>query len=345
MRRHFASLVLLTLSACATGDDASTQDVDDTGSGRGRGGIDAAADTGGTADGADAGSGADVETGADAVTPDVPTRPDVGGADSGPAPDAGGACTASTLDGAIACQVAANDLFVDGFCDCFTDVGYDGDRAACVADQPDASAFEPDTCVRAALLADEPAAVANSLCYAAAARELAACIAVCPPTEEDFDACFTTLEAAFDACDAAAPPALLAAIDACAEEPVDPPAGVEAATTALVAQRDDYVRGYCGCFGAVEFSGTAECTTSLQSRWDPGLSACEQAAFAANETAALPFLQCLTESFLIAETACIDCPARASIEYELCADPAVDIQFCFAEAAPALQDALVACGG
>ena len=81
----------------------------------------------------------------------------------------------------------------------------------------------------------------------------------------------------------------------------------------------------------------------MENQWDPGLSACEQAAFAANPADALLFIQCITETFLIASSACTECPLPGSIDYEICADLSVDLMFCFGDASPALQDALVAC--
>jgi len=45
----------------------------------------------------------------------------------------------------------------------------------------------------------------------------------------------------------------------------------------------------------------------------------------------------------IAESGCLECPSPGSIEYDLCADPGVDINFCFGQATTALQDALIAC--
>lgn len=336
MRRPLLLSLLLLAGACSESAD-SGDDMSDTGS-SGR----PAADTGNRQDTEPAdsgGAGSDGSSTPDAGS-DAPSRPDTSLPDTG---EPTGDCTATTLDGAIACQAEANDEFVDGFCDCFTETAYEGDRAACVADQPDASAFTPDACVRAALLGDEPAAVTNSLCYATSVRALAACVAVCPPTEADFNACFDVLGAAFDRCDAALPAALVTSLAACDDAPIEVPEDVAAAVEQLSNRRDDYVSQYCGCYGATEFGGAAMCRTELESRWDPGFSACEQAAFNANSVAALPFVACLGESFVIAESSCIDCPSPADFEYELCSDLSIDIQFCFNEAAPDLQDALVAC--
>lgn len=335
--RRTLFLTSLLLAACTAADSSDPNASEDAGSG-GR----PVADAGDRP--ADDASAADVPVRPD-VSDDVPsTRPDADLSPQDAGSDAAGACTASDLDDAIDCQIAANDLFVDAFCDCFTETGYDGDRAACEADQPTAEAFQPDACVRAALLLDEPASVANSLCYAAAVDDLAACVGVCPPTEADFNACFAALNAGFDRCDAALPARVEDAITACDDPVVEPPGDVSAATTSLTRQRDDWSDAFCDCY-STEFGGVSSCTTSLRADWDPGLSPCEQTAFAALPADALPFLQCLIESFLIAETSCIDCPAAFDIEYELCRDPRFDIQFCFNEASPALQERLLDCTG
>jgi hypothetical protein len=336
MRNSLILVSIFCLSACAA---TTSDDVSDTDTGSSGRPLPDAGDSRDTGNPSAEDGGSDATSGQDAGA-DAPQRPDTSAPDSGGGSDA---CTASTLDQAIQCQVEANDLFVEGFCDCFTETGYDGDRGACVADQPGADAFTPDSCTRTALLSDEPAAVTNSLCYAAAARELAACIAVCPPTEADFNACFDAVGAEFDRCDAALPADLLATLLACDDEPVEPPTDVTTAIDALTDQRSSYITQYCTCYGTTEFGGAAACRTALESRWDPGFSDCEQTAFATDSAAALPFVNCLAESFLIAESSCLECPGPADFEYELCSDLSIDIQFCFNEADPTLQDTLVAC--
>jgi len=338
---YLAALILVSFCACSSETDTS----EDSGTGTGgRPNVDNDNnnddDNGGSTD-------PDEETDATA-TPDGGSRDTGGGTrDIGGGgdtnPGGGGACAADTLDEAIDCQVAANDGFVDAYCDCFTEQGYDGDRAACEADQPDASAFEPDACARAALLRDEDAAIANSACYAAAVDDLAGCFAVCPPNEETFNACFDDLNAAFDVCDASLPATVTDALAACGGGPVEPPADVSAATAALESQRDAWVASYCACYGASEFGSVGTCTTTQSGVYNPGLSACEQTAVSTQGEAGLAFLVCLGESFTIAESGCTECPASGSIEYDLCADPGVDINFCFGQATTALQDALIAC--
>jgi hypothetical protein len=337
----FAALLLVSFCACSSETDTS----DDPGtSNGGRPNVDNDNnnddDNSGRTDTQDE-SDASTSTDAGGSRDTGGTRDIGGGSDTNPG--GGGACAADTLDEAIDCQVAANDGFVDAYCDCFTEQGYDGDRAACEADQPDASAFEPDACARAALLRDEDAAIANSACYAAAVDDLAGCFAVCPPNEETFNACFDDLNAAFDVCDASLPATVTDALAACGGGPVEPPADVSAATAALESQRDAWVASYCVCYGASEFGSVGTCTTTQSGVYNPGLSACEQTAVSTQGEAGLAFLVCLGESFTIAESGCTECPASGSIEYDLCADPGVDINFCFGQATTALQDALIAC--
>lgn len=337
MRLYAALFCLLFATACS-GDDETDRDSEDAGrSASDRGAPDATplSELDANRGGADDTFSPDAGTTGDAAGP--------GGSDTTAPPT--GPCDADNLDDAIACQVAANDAYVAAFCDCFTEVGFDGDRAACEAEQPDASAFEPPPCVRAAMLEQEAAATTNSLCYAAAARELAACIAVCPPDEAAFNACFDTVGAAFDDCDARVPPTLSAAIDACDDvaPPVEPPSSVGEASTQLARQRDAYVAQYCSCYAGSEFGDTATCVSALSSRYDPGLRPCEQDLFATLPDEALPFLACLRETFTITESACLECPAVGSVDYEICADASFDINFCFTQSAPALQDGLIAC--
>jgi hypothetical protein len=256
-------------------------------------------------------------------------------------------CDAATLDEALACPVVANDAFVAAFCDCFTDSArYGGDRAACEADQPGPAAFQPEACAREAMARNEAAARAQSTCQAAAIGRLAGCFEVCPPDEAAFDACFEGLFDGLAACDAALAPALADALETCEGAGVGEPApGLDGALDALRTQRNLYVRRYCACNAAQAFPDEATCRAAGEDAFDPGLSPCERAAFEADPAAAAPFVTCLTESFLIAETACGSCPALGSIEYDLCADPGFDLRFCFQEAAPALQQALAACPG
>ena len=81
----------------------------------------------------------------------------------------------------------------------------------------------------------------------------------------------------------------------------------------------------------------------METQWDAGLSACEQAVFAADPGAAGPFVACITESFLIAEAACLECPSPGMFEYEMCADLSVDLNFCFSASPSSVQDGLLAC--
>lgn len=269
--------------------------------------------------------------------------PEPEGPQSGPGDDA---CDASDLDGAIDCQIVANGMFVEAFCDCFTDVGYDGDRAACEGDQPGADAFEPDACVRAALLSNEAAAVSNSMCYADAVLDLAGCFTVCPADEDAFNRCFDAVGAAFDSCDSRVPEALSTALDACdgtVAPPAETPEELEGALASLRAQRSSYVDQYCGCYVGPEFSDMRTCRSTVEAQWDPALTACDQAVLAANPAAAGPFVTCITESFLIAESACLECPVPGMLEYELCADLSVDLNFCLSTASPAVQDGLLSC--
>jgi len=357
MRLRIVALLALalTIPACAaTVDDAdATAESDTTGrSDRGGRGAPAGAnddeagealddtdpdDTSGGGAGDDPTGDGDAGSGStDEATTDPVDTPD-------------GGCAAGSINDAVACQVDANDAFVDAFCGCFTDSAYGGDRGACVADQPGADAFAPNACSRAALLTDEAGSIRTSLCYADAVYDLADCVAVCPADEAAFDACFAAVGAAFDACDVDRPAAVADALAACeTDTPADPgtdpdDGGTAPATRGLQVQRDAYVTAYCGCAVGSEFGDLASCRTTMQGRWDPGLSACEADAFAAMPAAAAPFVTCITESFVIAETACMECPAPGSIEHDLCTDPAVDINFCFMDADPALQDALLAC--
>lgn len=333
----------LALAGCAESDtpDETGGEVDATDGRGGRGAADA-----GSGSATDGDAGADTSDLTDGGTDD--TDADTGEVepteDTGQTDTTGGGCAAGTLDEAIACQIDANDAFVAAFCDCFADAAYDGDRAACEADQPGADAFTPDACSRAALLTDEAGSVRTSLCYADAAFDLADCVATCPPDEATFEACFDAVGAAFDACDADRPVVVAEALEACTDDPGTGGGGGDGtATSALRDQRDDYVTAYCGCAVGSEFADLATCRRTLEGRWDPGLSACEADVFEAMPEAAAPFITCITESFVIAETACMECPAPGSIEFDLCTDPAVDINFCFMDADPSLQDALLAC--
>ena len=130
-------------------------------------------------------------------------------------------CAATTLDEGVACQIAANDAYVAAFCDCFTASAYAGDRAACEAEQPNASDFAIPACPRAALMAYEEESTAHAVCYAAAVEELAECMAQCPGDQEAFDACTAPLGPAFDACDTLLPEPLVYALGQC-EEPGGP---------------------------------------------------------------------------------------------------------------------------
>lgn len=277
---------------------------------------------------------------------DDPTTPDEPAPEREPEPPADDSCDASSLDGAIDCQVLANDMFVDAFCDCYTDAGYEGDRAACESDQPGADAFQPDACVLDALLEHEAAAVSNSMCYAEAVLDLAGCFTVCPENEDAFNACFDAVGAAFDGCDTRVPTALTEAIQACdgaVSPPAETPAELDAALASLRAQRSSYVDQYCGCYVGPEFPDARSCRSAVEAQWDPALTACDQSVLAANPAAAGPFVACITESFLIAESACLECPAPGMIEYELCADLSVDLNFCFSMAPPTVQDGLLRC--
>jgi hypothetical protein len=342
-----SALLVLLLGACSAPADDTADDTSGNGGGRP---VDDNDDNGDE----DAG-GSDEE---DSTRPGTDTGG--GGTDGGTTPgrdvgvstDSGGGggddgCNATNLDAAVACQVSANEGFVEAYCDCFTDVGYAGDRAACEADQPGADAFALDGCTRAALLRDEAASIANSACYAAAVNDLEACFLVCPPDEETFDACFSTLEAAFDVCDRDLPATVTDALTACGEGggggTTDPPADVASALDALRAERDSYVTTRCGCEVGSAFPSLEACRTALTTEWDPGLSACEETAFAEDSAASLPFITCITQSFTIAESACMECPEPGSIEADLCTDLSVDLNFCFADADSALQDALIAC--
>lgn len=364
MRRLLVLLATAALAACAGTEDLPLDNADDDASGgRGsaRGDSSARPDAPGTDASGDAGA-PDGAGGDDGATP----GDDAGGPGDGGAGPVDGGCVATTLDEGIACQVAANDAFVDAFCDCFTEGPYEGDRAACVADNPTADDFEPPACHRAALTSYEVAAIAQSLCYAEAVYELADCVSVCPPDQAAFDACTAAVGQAFDACDAELPPALQARLQACDGDttPIDPPdpgdggggdgggggggtteppSEVDAALATLRAQRDAHVDTYCGCFGAAEYGSIGACVSYLQSTWDPGLSACERDVFSSDPGVGIPFVGCVTESFLIGETACQECPAFGTIEYDLCSDPSFDVNFCFNEAPASLQDALIAC--
>lgn len=345
--QYLAALLLLSFCACATESETPAEDNngnggrpntdndddDNNGGDEDAGGGNEEDDTSDNTDGG--GGGRDIGGGG--------RDTGGGGTDTGGGGGGGGDCNADTLDEGIACQVAANDGFVDAYCDCFTEQGYDGDRAACEADQPDASAFQPDACARAALLRDEAASVANSTCYSAAVDNLAGCFAVCPPDEAAFNACFDTLNAAFDACDASLPASVTDALAECGGGPVDPPADIAEATTALQGQRNRWVSSYCACYGDSEFGSVTACNTTQTTEYDPGLSPCEQTAIATEGEAGLAFLVCLNQTFTIAESGCLECPAPGSIDYDICADPSVDINFCFNDSTPALQDALIAC--
>jgi hypothetical protein len=342
LRILLLSCLSLPLVGCPADEADSTTDASSSG-GRGS--------TGGErddlpSDGADAGSTSDSGS---AATDTSQGGRDIGGSmsDTGATanPDAsgGGACNASSLDEAIQCQVRANRDYVDVYCDCLTDTVYEGDRAACVSEQPGDGDFQPDSCARAALMRDEAASVANSACYAAAVNQLAACVGSCPVEDAGYSACFSALNTAFDACDTALPTVVTDALSACSSGEVTPPAGVSEATVRLVRERDAYIGQYCACAAGSEYPDVATCRTALEGIYDPGLTSCEQGVFAAQEMAALPFIGCLADTYTIAATACMDCPTPIDFEYELCTDPGVDINFCFAEAPAALQDALIGC--
>jgi hypothetical protein len=342
--RILLAALFAPLLACAASEDASSEADVDANPGRGRtpptDGRGATPDAGdGTTNAAD-GSEADDASGPEPTQDAQPSTPD--GAD----PGTGGLCDDADLSSAIACQVEANEGAVAAFCDCFTERGYAGDRAACEADQPSAADFEPSACVRQALLREEPAAVRHALCYATAIEGWAACLAPCPPTRESFDACVTTLDAAFAGCDAALPASVTQAVTACeGVEPGTPPADVIEATRTLRRQRDAWAATLCACPGHNGAPDAPTCRSRIAERWNPGVSPCEQGAIAEDLAAAAPFVRCVEESFLIAETACMDCPSPFEFEFDLCVDPGLDIQFCFDRADPGLQRRLLACVG
>ena len=329
----------------------------------------------------DAGERRFVDAGTSGARPDASTAADAGPGDNegnGGEDSLDEGCAATTLDEGVACQIAANDAYVAAFCDCFTASAYAGDRAACEAEQPNASDFAIPACPRAALMAYEEESTAHAVCYAAAVEELAECMAQCPGDQEAFDACTAPLGPAFDACDTLLPEPLVYALGQC-EEPggpvgpgdgdgssgdggadgsrpddpsgsgtVSPPAAdgeLGSALAQLRVQRDDWVETYCTCYGAVEYGTMGACRDAMQRSWDPGLSACEAEAFGADLSAGVPFVECLRDTFLIGETACLDCPSAMSVEWSMCSDPSFDVQFCFLEAPPALQTALMACTG
>ncbi len=340
---------LLLLAACGEVDDsndssADTEEVERPSNGRG----------GETA--TEPGPGEpDAETpGERPTTPDETGTEDPGSTPERPSPGEPEACSSNNLDGAIACQVEANAAYVDAFCDCYTENGYDGLRGDCEADQPGADAFQPDPCTRMALLEHEAAAVSNSLCYATGATELAACFSACPESEEAFNACYDAVGAAFAECDTRVPAPLSEALQACADG-ADPGGGggggselggeIGEAMNGLLNQRSSYVDQYCSCYVGPEFSDASTCRSTVENYWDPGLSSCEQSVFAANPSHAVPFVACIAESFVIARSACAECPSPGMFEYELCADLSIDLNFCFTDAAEPLQDALVGCSG
>jgi hypothetical protein len=207
-----------------------------------------------------------------------------------------------------------------------------------------------------AMLENEAAAVTNSLCYAAGVHELATCFSVCPENEDAFNACYDVVGATFGECDTRVPATLANALQAC-EDGVDPGAGpgdggttdldgdVGDAMRGLLNQRSSYVDQYCSCYVGPEFADASTCRSTVEDYWDPGLSECEQSVFAANPSYAVPFVLCVAESFVIARSACAECPSPGDFEYELCADLSIDLNFCFIDAAAPLQDALVACAG
>lgn len=350
MRKPALLSCLLLLAACGEADDSNDSEADTEEAGRptnsGRGG-----DTDGT--------GTD-ELGAEApdgrpTTPDDPATEQPGDSPDRPDPADRTACTSNHLDGAIACQIEANDAYVDAYCDCFTDAGYDGLRGDCEADQPTADAFQPDACTRTALLEHEAAAVSNSLCYATGVTELAACFSVCPEDEDAFNACYDVVGAAFAQCDSRVPASLASALQACADgvepdtrdggETTDLSGAIGDEMRGLLNQRSSYVDQYCSCYVGPEFADASTCQSTVENYWDPGLSDCEQSVFAANPSYAVPFVSCIAESFVIAKSACRECPSPGQFEYELCADLSIDLNFCFMDAAAPLQDALVACAG
>jgi len=337
--------LMLAAGCAATDDTAETGEESNGGGNGGRGDLggndnDEDEDNGTPGGGADAGGSTDAGAPDGGFVPDTSGAPDGGGGGGG---GGGGACSATTLDAAINCQIASNNTFVNAYCDCFTDAGYEGDRAACIADQPQASAFQPAACARAALLQFESAAVANSVCYAAVVDDLAECFRECPPTEADFNACFDAVDAGFNACDATLPAGLEDALAACEDSPVEPPSDVAAALALLDTRQNDYITQYCTCYAAAEYPDFGTCVSALETRWNPGQSSCERNAFSDNPAASLPFINCLGETFLIGETACTECPMTGSLDADICSDLSVDINFCFADADPALQDTLIAC--
>ncbi len=334
------ALVALPLVGCPADESTETDDAS-TSEGRGGGG-------GSRGDLPDAGGGSDEGGGESDASQG---GRDIGGGasdsgSSGTTPDASGgtACNASTLDGAINCQVVANRGFVDAYCDCLTDTVYAGDRNACVADQPTDGDFQPDACARAALMRDEAASAANSACYARAVDNLAACVRTCPADDAGYSACFSALNSAFDACDSTLPSVVTDALSACGGGEVVPPSNVAEATARLRAERDAYIGQYCSCaVSAGAYPEVATCRTEGEAQLDPGLSACEQSAFAAQPDAAVPFLSCLADTFTIGASACLECPSSSDPAFELCTDLSFDINFCFSEAPATLQDALIAC--
>ena len=336
----------LALAACAENDGSEEPEtIEEAGRGGARGDTDGERDLGeptedpnsddrtpptGTEDPANPGTEPD-------PTEETPERP----TDPGDA-----SCDSSTIDGAIDCQVIANDMFVDAFCDCYTEAGYEGDRGACESEQPGAEAFQPDACTLSAMRSFEAAAVANSMCYADAVLDLAGCFSVCPADEDSFNACFDAVGAAFDTCDARVPQGLRTAIEGCSGDvapPAETPGELEGAIASLRAQRDSYVAQYCECYVGPEFADSRTCRSTVENQWDPGLSSCEQAVFASNPAASGEFVSCITETFLIAESACLECPSPGMFEYEMCADLSIDLNFCFSMAPQEIQDGLLAC--
>ena len=114
----------------------------------------------------------------------------------------------------------------------------------------------------------------------------------------------------------------------------------------LLRQRSSYVDQYCSCYVGPEFSDAGTCRSTVENYWDPRtLGVRAKPSSPRTQPHAVPFVSCIAESFVIARSACIDCPSPGEFEYELCADLSIDLNFCFMEAPEPLQDALVACAG
>ena len=120
-----------------------------------------------------------------------------------------------TVDEALEHGYDGNDEFVARFCDCFTDVTYDGDREACESAQTSRESLVPPACVVQAFEAHPDESIDYLTCYGDVFYDLAECVTECPESQSDLNDCYSTSQDSFGACRAARDADLSADIATC----------------------------------------------------------------------------------------------------------------------------------